>query len=103
MHSQTIVKRLQVDLAKTEIVVSTARLPVADSQGALSGSMRASMQVQVADSFRYLGVWLHSTKSISAAREALKAAGQGAIDVGNNAWEAQAYAVASPLFEDPHV
>jgi hypothetical protein len=36
-------------------------------------------QVQVPDSFRYLRVWLHSTKGLSVARDALKAAGQRAM------------------------
>lgn len=35
--------------------------------------------MQVSDSFRYLGVWLHSTKGLSVARDALKAAGQRAM------------------------
>lgn len=69
-------KGLQVNLAKTEIVVyrkAGSKLP----QGLQW--LYEGQQVQVSDSFRYLGVWLHSTKGLSVARDALKAAGQRAM------------------------
>ena len=69
-------KGLQVNLAKTEIVVyrkAGSKLP----QGLQW--FYEGQQVQVSDSFRYLGVWLHSTKGLSVARDALKAAGQRAM------------------------
>jgi hypothetical protein len=69
-------KGLKVNLAKTEIVVyrkAGSRLPQG-LQWAYEGQ-----QVPVSDSFRYLGVWLHSTKGLSVARDALKAAGQRAM------------------------
>lgn len=69
-------KGLQVNLEKTEIVVyrkAGSKVP-RGLQWLYDGK-----QVKVSDSFRYLGVWLHSTKGLSVARDALKAAGQRAM------------------------
>jgi hypothetical protein len=69
-------KGLKVNLETTEIVVyrkAGSKLP----QGLQW--LYEGHQVRVSDSFRYLGVWLHSTKGLSVARDALKAVGQEAM------------------------
>ena len=65
-----------MNLEKTEIVVyQNAGSKLAQGlQWLYDGK-----QVQVWDSFRYIGVWLHSTKGLSVAKDALKAAGQRAM------------------------
>ena len=69
-------KGLQVNLEKTGIVVyRKAGSKLAQGlQWLYDGK-----QVQVSDSFRYIGVWLHSTKGLSVAKDALKATGQRAM------------------------
>ena len=76
LHEVCTSKGLQVNLEKTEIVVyrKAGSKLTQGLQWLYDGK-----QVQVSDSFRYLGVWLHSTKGLSVAGDALKAAGQRAM------------------------
>ena len=73
--------KMVVNLSKTEIVVYSKQ-PVEQQQ---PGTWQYNgMPVPVADTFKYLGVWLHGTTGAKAAVEPLRAAAVRAMWAMNN-------------------